>query len=302
MGRERACPSPRSSCPAGSPSSYRPLRGAPQRRRKVSEPPPCHFSPSPRRSDERPGPLRPRAPARRSAQVRRGGHGGGREGAHDRALDRDLRACVAAPRAGCGRLGTRSSSTPSSSRSSARTTRSATCSACASPRAVCCRPHGGSISSSLVSPSSSSSSRPLSAPRRRARVHRHRRQLLQDPAVTFAGYQIPHPLVNDVIIKVQTEKGTSPGDAFLRACGDLRVVFDGIDRAVTVRSGRSEGEGVASRGASSSHSWWTDSHVSFVLGAGDGGGLDGRARPGCRGRVSCGEWARKRASERNKRM
>jgi DNA-directed RNA polymerase II subunit RPB11 len=40
----------------------------------------------------------------------------------------------------------------------------------------------------------------------------HRRRLLKDPAVLFAGYRVPHPLNPVVEIKVQTTDVKSPLD------------------------------------------------------------------------------------------
>lgn len=42
-----------------------------------------------------------------------------------------------------------------------------------------------------------------------------------DPTVLFAGYQVPHPLENDIIIKIQTDERSNPADAFKRACQQL---------------------------------------------------------------------------------
>lgn len=45
-----------------------------------------------------------------------------------------------------------------------------------------------------------------------------RSQLLLDPSVLFAGYKVPHPLENDVLIKIQTDDRSNPADALKRAC------------------------------------------------------------------------------------
>ncbi|KAK8869842.1 hypothetical protein IAR55_000410 [Kwoniella newhampshirensis] len=45
-----------------------------------------------------------------------------------------------------------------------------------------------------------------------------RAQLLLDPTVLFAGYKVPHPLENDIIIKIQTDERSNPADALKRAC------------------------------------------------------------------------------------
>jgi DNA-directed RNA polymerase II subunit RPB11 len=36
--------------------------------------------------------------------------------------------------------------------------------------------------------------------------------------VLFAGYIVPHPLENDVVIKIQTDERSNPADALKRAC------------------------------------------------------------------------------------
>mmetsp|Transcript_19642 Transcript_19642/g.75373 ORF Transcript_19642/g.75373 Transcript_19642/m.75373 type:complete len:123 (-) Transcript_19642:34-402(-) len=48
-----------------------------------------------------------------------------------------------------------------------------------------------------------------------------RMQLLRDPKVVFAGYKIPHPLENRLIVKVQTTEDSSPVDAMAGAIRDL---------------------------------------------------------------------------------
>jgi DNA-directed RNA polymerase II subunit RPB11 len=37
-----------------------------------------------------------------------------------------------------------------------------------------------------------------------------RRELLRDPRVKFAGYKHPHPLDNDILIRIQTVVGSTP--------------------------------------------------------------------------------------------
>jgi DNA-directed RNA polymerase II subunit RPB11 len=45
-----------------------------------------------------------------------------------------------------------------------------------------------------------------------------RRQLLLDPTVLFAGYKVPHPLENNITLKIQTDERSNPADALKRAC------------------------------------------------------------------------------------
>lgn len=37
----------------------------------------------------------------------------------------------------------------------------------------------------------------------------------------FAGYKVPHPLENDIVIKIQTDDRSNPADALKRACSLL---------------------------------------------------------------------------------
>jgi DNA-directed RNA polymerase II subunit RPB11 len=48
-----------------------------------------------------------------------------------------------------------------------------------------------------------------------------RSQLLTDPAVLFAGYQVPHPLENDITLKIQTDSTSNPTAALKKACTHL---------------------------------------------------------------------------------
>ena len=52
-----------------------------------------------------------------------------------------------------------------------------------------------------------------------------RRELLRDPRVKFAGYKHPHPLDNDIIIRVQTGAGCPPATAFVDAAEHLELEF-----------------------------------------------------------------------------
>ncbi|CAD6579119.1 MAG: DNA-directed RNA polymerase II core subunit [Tremellales sp. Tagirdzhanova-0007] len=45
-----------------------------------------------------------------------------------------------------------------------------------------------------------------------------RAQLLLDPTILFAGYKVPHPLENNIILKIQTDERSNPADALKRAC------------------------------------------------------------------------------------
>jgi DNA-directed RNA polymerase subunit L len=52
-----------------------------------------------------------------------------------------------------------------------------------------------------------------------------RRELLRDPAVRFAGYKHPHPLENDIVVKIQTAPGTQPTPALNDASRRLEAEF-----------------------------------------------------------------------------
>ena len=61
------------------------------------------------------------------------------------------------------------------------------------------------------------------------------RQLLRDSAVRFAGYRVPHPLINDAHIKVQTyNQRTHPVKVFLTALEDLSIETDMLEKQFTV--------------------------------------------------------------------
>ncbi|ADV20457.1 DNA-directed RNA polymerase ii 13.3 kDa polypeptide, putative [Cryptococcus gattii WM276] len=48
-----------------------------------------------------------------------------------------------------------------------------------------------------------------------------RAQLMLDPTVLFAGYKVPHPLENDILLKIQTDERSNPAEALKRACHEL---------------------------------------------------------------------------------
>lgn len=52
-----------------------------------------------------------------------------------------------------------------------------------------------------------------------------RMELLRDPRVRFAGYKHPHPLDNDILVRVQTAPGVHPTQAFGEAAQRLEVEF-----------------------------------------------------------------------------
>jgi len=50
-----------------------------------------------------------------------------------------------------------------------------------------------------------------------------RMQLLQDPHVVFAGYKVPHPLLNELVVKVRTDGTRTPQEVVVAACNHLLV-------------------------------------------------------------------------------
>ncbi|MEM2904121.1 MAG: DNA-directed RNA polymerase subunit L [Candidatus Bathyarchaeia archaeon] len=46
--------------------------------------------------------------------------------------------------------------------------------------------------------------------------------LLKDEAVEFAGYTVPHPLINSAVFRVQTKEGQNPIEALKRAAVKLK--------------------------------------------------------------------------------
>jgi DNA-directed RNA polymerase II subunit RPB11 len=48
-----------------------------------------------------------------------------------------------------------------------------------------------------------------------------RMQLLLDPNVLFAGYKVPHPLENFIVVKVRTTPKTTPEKVLSDSCTDL---------------------------------------------------------------------------------
>eukprot|EP01104_Vermistella_antarctica_P018001 TRINITY_DN6539_c0_g1_i1.p1 TRINITY_DN6539_c0_g1~~TRINITY_DN6539_c0_g1_i1.p1 ORF type:complete len:118 (+),score=20.69 TRINITY_DN6539_c0_g1_i1:100-453(+) len=57
-----------------------------------------------------------------------------------------------------------------------------------------------------------------------------RSQLLRDHEVWFAGYKMPHPLENYVIVRVQTSHNSSPMTAMQSALDDLDEELDNLRR------------------------------------------------------------------------
>ncbi|EIW69684.1 DNA-directed RNA polymerase II subunit RPB11 [Tremella mesenterica] len=67
-----------------------------------------------------------------------------------------------------------------------------------------------------------------------------RAQLLLDPSVLFAGYKVPHPLENDILIKIQTDERSNPADALKRACTLLIQQLTEVKRQFSQQAQRIE--------------------------------------------------------------
>jgi DNA-directed RNA polymerase II subunit RPB11 len=59
-----------------------------------------------------------------------------------------------------------------------------------------------------------------------------RHYLCKNPEVKFAGYKIPHPLENKMILKIQTSDNTSPHEAIVKSINDIIGEFTDINQQV----------------------------------------------------------------------
>lgn len=68
--------------------------------------------------------------------------------------------------------------------------------------------------------------------------------MLRDPRVNFAGYKHPHPLENDIVVKVQTVSGTkiTPTEAVKEAAARLRDEFQDLRTAFAAHVAESKRE------------------------------------------------------------
>ena len=55
-------------------------------------------------------------------------------------------------------------------------------------------------------------------------------ELLKDLDVVFAGYKRPHPLVNKIIVNVQTNNNSKPTDAMHKAINNLTTNITSLAR------------------------------------------------------------------------
>ena len=74
------------------------------------------------------------------------------------------------------------------------------------------------------------------------------RELLRDPTVKFAGYKHPHPLENDIQLKVQAHPGTTPNEvvisALTRLMDEATALRDSFRVQVAAQRAREEQIGV----------------------------------------------------------
>lgn len=61
--------------------------------------------------------------------------------------------------------------------------------------------------------------------------HLLRMELLRDPAVRFAGYKHPHPLENDILVKVQAAPGTTTTAVLSAAASRLETDFNSLQHS-----------------------------------------------------------------------
>ncbi len=75
-------------------------------------------------------------------------------------------------------------------------------------------------------------------------------QLLLDRRVRFAGYKVPHPLIHDVIFKVQTEgdETYTPLNAFNGALDDLKNEFAHLRTSFDGALRKAKGDGADAYG------------------------------------------------------
>lgn len=60
-----------------------------------------------------------------------------------------------------------------------------------------------------------------------------RAKLVKSPHVTFAAYQVPHPLFAVFKLRVQTDGEVSPKEAVVQACRDLVAELQQLDQEFT---------------------------------------------------------------------
>jgi len=112
-----------------------------------------------------------------------------------------------------------------------------------------------------------------------------RSQLLLDPTVLFAGYKVPHPLENDIIIKIQTDERSNPSEALKRACQllinqTLHIKQQFMDQAKNIEMGMGPEAGLGGVGVGAGVGGGYDPYADGLGrdvggGAGVGGGRDG---------------------------
>jgi DNA-directed RNA polymerase II subunit RPB11 len=76
-----------------------------------------------------------------------------------------------------------------------------------------------------------------------------RMELLRDAAVRFAGYKHPHPLDNDIVLKVQSAPGSTPNQVLESALKRLENEFTGLQASFRAQAAKiKKGEEVIGAG------------------------------------------------------
>jgi DNA-directed RNA polymerase subunit L len=60
-----------------------------------------------------------------------------------------------------------------------------------------------------------------------------RERLIKNSRVMFCGYKVPHPLVPDFVMRVQTNGDLTPKEAVIQACRDLVNDLEKLNREFT---------------------------------------------------------------------
>lgn len=78
--------------------------------------------------------------------------------------------------------------------------------------------------------------------------------ICQMPGVEFCGYNIPHPLEDKILVRIQTKKGVAAGDCLCQGLTDLMQIFGEIQRKFTAAHEEFVGIGTRPSAAVTDHS------------------------------------------------
>uniref|UniRef100_A0A914UKS1 DNA-directed RNA polymerase I subunit D n=1 Tax=Plectus sambesii TaxID=2011161 RepID=A0A914UKS1_9BILA len=62
------------------------------------------------------------------------------------------------------------------------------------------------------------------------------------PEVEFCGYNVPHPLEDKILFRIQTKEGHNAGDCLKRGLKELEQIFGAVRRTFENRMGEFEGK------------------------------------------------------------